>query len=117
MRKVKFRVYDKEDKRMIVDEQDFIPLKITNKGVLRLNPFHEEDFWEFICDDRFIKMQSTGIKDMDGVEIYEGDVLSCECENNCSCDNVVRFKNGCFVVNDKLLCEVSFFKKIIGYSI
>lgn len=48
MRKVKFRAYDKQDKRMIVDEQDFIPLKITNNGVLRLSPLHEEDLWEFV---------------------------------------------------------------------
>ena len=35
-----FRAWDKENKRMITDEQDAISFKVTNKGVLSLSAWH-----------------------------------------------------------------------------
>ena len=94
MREIKFRAWDKEDKRMIIDEQDFIPVKVTNKGVLRLNPHHKENFWEFIDEERFEIMQYTGIKDKNGREIYEGDIISTDLDRPF---NIVVFRNGAFM--------------------
>jgi hypothetical protein len=79
MRELKFRAWDKQDKRMIVDQQDFIPLLVTNKGVFRLNPHHQEPLWVLVEGDRFEIMQHLGMCDRTHKDLYMGDVIKSEC--------------------------------------
>lgn len=69
----RFRAWDKEDQRFIIHEQDFIPLRVTNWGVLKASPFFKEDLWEFVPADRFVITEWSTLVDEDGTPIYEGD--------------------------------------------
>jgi len=62
MRKIKFRVWDKEDK-------EWIDVEYTIVGALR-----NVENWDGDC----VLMQYTGLKDKNGKEIYEGDVYKVE---------------------------------------
>src|SRR5690625_2276856 len=50
---MKFKAWDKIDKRWIYDEQEFIPLMVTNKGVFKLSPHHKENLWILADRERF----------------------------------------------------------------
>jgi uncharacterized phage protein (TIGR01671 family) len=64
MREIKFRAWDKDGSmKMCADFMDFCrEMLSTNQG----------DPWN---DERFIKMQYTGLKDKNSKEIYEGDIV------------------------------------------
>ncbi|MEG0123157.1 YopX family protein [Enterococcus sp.] len=58
--------------------------------------------------DQIILMQSTGLKDKNGVEIFEGDIVKAEITLGHTDTGVVKFERGEFKVDDKAEDILSF---------
>ena len=71
MRDIKFRIWDTENKEMLkVQELDFEPTFYG--GRIAIRPDQYNDYFD---TEDMILMQYTGLKDKNGKEIYEGDIL------------------------------------------
>lgn len=70
-KQIKFRAFD--DGKMIY-EKNIQHLTMEDNMILRL-----AKFWSNVRNDSMI-MQFTGLKDKNGVEIYDGDILTTETE-------------------------------------
>lgn len=91
----KFRAWDIHEKKMFTNDQ----IIIWNNNVYandggKLKP---DRLMGWSIDDKYL-MQSTGLKDRNGIEIFEGDVVSW-IDNGILHFGVVKFTKGMFLVN------------------
>jgi len=87
MIEIKYRFWDK-----INQEMSDIALMIDGDGII-----YEWDSYGMDSDEtnRYIPIRYTGLKDKDGKEIYEGDIVT-----NYAIRDVVIFDRGCFVTKN-----------------
>lgn len=110
MRETKFRVWDKESKHMEEVDSIQFPLKKSNgKDIIIYNS--RECYYEWLYD--YELMQYTGIKDKNGKEIYEGDIV-CYKYNGELIKVMVEFVNGVYFAGDAFLYNKRNVAKVIG---
>ncbi|BBM49752.1 YopX family protein [Leptotrichia wadei] len=90
MRKIKFRAWDKENEKMMKVSS----LHLENKEI---SVKENGTFHLFRMQDL---MQYTGVKDKNGKEIYEGDIVLIKLDETSTWyKTVVKFKKGAFIAS------------------
>ena len=91
MREIKFRAWDKEYQEMKYNAEQ------AYDGCGQLHAI--DCFGQLLEEENYKVMQYTGLKDKNGKEIYEGDIITCS--NGMAYQYEVEFVFGCFLGHDK----------------
>lgn len=101
MRKIKFRAWDKEKKRWMtpeIEDEEESEIRLDLWGSITFKqPWYEQDDGIVVTLDgsnKFEVMQSTGVKDENNVEVFEGDIVSYFKKGN----SIIEWKDGGFII-------------------
>lgn len=104
-RVIKFKIWDTVEKKFLSLKayQDLGAIEVENDGTLTLSPRFRFLTSMMIMPERFIPLQYTGLKDKNGKEIYEGDILR-EYSNEVD-DWIISYEYGKFIGTCDDVCE------------
>jgi len=91
MREIKFRAWDKKSEYMYDPDDNNMEMFMYLDGLL---------YYDGDPTENYILMQYTGLKDKNGKEIYEGDIVKAKL--NGSFIGVVVYERGSFKIEEKM---------------
>ena len=89
MREIKFRIWDIDKRKFVVNKIDRLSCGDTKKCMSERVDF-ENNSVEINADERYIFSEYTGLEDKNNKEIYEGDIVKFK---DCSIDGTKEFYN------------------------
>jgi hypothetical protein len=106
-----FKLYDKFDKRMINTPADYNLFLSGNGNIIDMQHYN------LYINNRYIRLDSTGLPDKNGKEIYDGDKVSEyieDKEGNYTKISVVEYVDGNYMYDGDFLSLGHNFVEVIG---